>query len=185
MIPVLIAVGAMYLLLRDHEAKPSEPSKPEDSGEDFKPPVPVPDQFDDMAEETIEKVYSGDGFAVFKVGFLQGLLYDDGSDSRRYDYSFVIGNEEGTGFVSANSDRGTRTVQGQERVMVFATKRDAIEYAERPRDNDPNDPTSPQPQPQPEDEDEPEPPRPPTSPLPPLGGGFGGMTNLSSGIGGL
>ena len=179
MIPVLIAVGAVYLLLRDHEAKPSDPSKPEDSGEDFKPPVPVPDQFDDMAEETIEKVYSGDGFAVFKVGFLQGLKYDDGSDTRRYDYSFVIGNEEGTGFTSANSDRGTRTVQGQKRVVVYATKRDAIEYAERPRESDPNDPTSPQPQPEPEDE--PEPPRPPTAPLPP----FGGLTNLSSGIGGL
>lgn len=175
MIPVLIAVGAMYLLLRDSEAG-------SDEVEEFTPPRPEEDQFDDMAEETIEKVYSGDGFAVFKVGFLQGLKYDDGSDTRRYDYSFVVGNEEGTGFTSANSDRGTRTVQGQPRVIVYATKRDAIEAAERPRDNDPDDPTSPQPQPQPEDDDEPAPPSLPNRPDYGLGGG---LTNLSSGIGGL
>jgi hypothetical protein len=174
MIPVLIAVGAMYLLLRDHESKPS---KPEDSGEDFKPPVPVPDQFDDMAEETIEKVYSGDGFAVFKVGFLQGLKYDDGTDDRFYDYSYVIGDEEGSGFMSSNSDRGTRTVQGQPRVMVWATKRDALEYAERPRDDDPLDPV----RPEPDDDPKPLPPN-PYQPDNGLGGGF---TNLSSGLGGL
>ena len=183
MIPLLIAVGAVYLLLRDHEAKPSEPSKPEDSGEDFKPPVPVPDQFDDMAEETIEKVYSGDGFAVFKVGFLQGLKYYDGTDNRRYDYSYVIGNPEGTGFTSANSDRGTRTVQGQKRVIVYATKRDAIEDAERPREPRPSDPTSPQPEAEPEDDDDDGGSRPSLPPRPDYG--FGGLTNLSSGIGGF
>ncbi len=171
MIPVLIAVGAMYLLLRDSEAKPDE---------GFIPPRPEEDQFDDMAEETIESVYSGDGFTVFKVGFLSGLKYDNGTDERRYEYSYVIGNESGSGFVSANSDRGTRTIQGQPRVLVFATKRDAIEYAERPRDNDPSDPTSPQPQPQPED-DEPSPPPVLEPELPSFGGG---MTNLSSGVGG-
>ena len=157
MIPALIAVGVAYLLLRDRDSGTTvdEPSSPDE--DPFIPPQPVPDQFDDMAEETIEKVYSGDGFAVFKIGFLQGLKYDDGTDNRRYDFTYVIGNEEGTSFTSANSDRGTRTVQGQKRVVVYATKRDAIEYAERPRDNDPNDPTSPQPQPEEEDDPTPRP----------------------------
>lgn len=167
MIPALIAVGVVYLLLRDREAEPDE------EVEDFTPR-------DDMPEETIENVYSGDGFSVFKVGILMGSIRFD-NDERRYEYTYVIGDESGSGFVSANSDRGTRTIQGQPRVLVFATKRDAIEYAERPRDNDPNDPTSPQPQPQPED-DEPSPPPPSPPQLPPTLGG--GMTNLSSGVGG-
>ncbi|MCH9839120.1 hypothetical protein K0U83_25895 [bacterium] len=174
MIPALIAVGVAYLLLRDRDSGTTVDEPRPD------PPRPEEDQFDDMAEETIEKVYSGDGFAVFKVGFLYGAKYDDGTDNRRYEYSFVVGNEEGTGFTSTNSDRGTRTIQGQKRVIVYATKRDAIEAAERPRESDPNDPTSPQPQPEPEDE-----PSPPPVLEPELPSFGGGMTNLSSGVGGL
>lgn len=179
MIPLLAVLGVYLWLEMDRASvKPKPKPKPEPRPD---PPRPADDQFEDMDEETIEKVYSGDGFAVFKIGFLMGLIYDDGTDQRRYEYSFVIGNEEGTSFVSANSDRGTRTIQGQKRVMVFPSRQAAIEDAERPRGNDPNDPTSPQPQPQPE-EDEPEPPRPP---MPPLAPGFGGMPSLSPNFGGI
>lgn len=176
MIPALLAVGVVYLLLRDGKGV-EDPQTPEDPEPDVpQPPRPAPDQYDGMARETIEKVWSGDNVAVFKVGFLMGVLYDNGTDERYYDYSFVVGNPEGTGFTSANSDRGTRTVQGQPRVLVYATKRDAIEAAEKPKDDD--GPMKP-----PEDDERPSTPNPL---LPPIGGGLstGGSTNLSSGIGG-
>lgn len=168
MLPALVVGVGLVWFLMDRKDKPD--AKPDD------PPQADEDQFDDMDEETIEEVWSSeDGLVkVFKVGSLMGLRYDNGVDERYYRYVYVIGNADGSSFVRYNTDRGTETIQGVERVAVFATKELAIEEATKGDDEDDGSPMKPE-------DPTPPPPSNPRPSLPPMGGtqqlspSFGGM----------
>ena len=129
---------------------------------------PTPEGFDPSDyPDTMEEVWSNDDglVKVFKIGVHYG------GEGGRYEYYYVVGNADGSSFVS-ESQAGTTALKRKR----FSTKREAIEYIERPQDNDPNDPTSPEAEP--EDDEEPTPPSLPPRPDYGLGGGF---TNLSTG----
>jgi len=157
MIPVLVAVGVVYLLLRDRDSEEtvSEPEEPQDFDASQYP-------------DTMDQVWTNDDglVKVFKIGVHYG------GEGGRYEYYYVVGNADGSSFVS-ESQAGTSALKRKR----FSTKREAIEYIERPRD-DPS-PTGPQAEPE-DDDEEPTAPSLPTRP----DNGFGGMTNLSSGMGG-
>ena len=168
MLPALIVgVGLVWFFM---DRKDKTDAKPDD------PPRPDEDQFDDMDEETIEEVWSNeDGLVkVFKVGSLMGLRYDNGVDERYYRYVYVIGNSDGSSFVRYNTDRGTETIAGVDRVAVFATKELAIAEATKEDDSGGS----------PQKPDDPTPP-PPSNPRPSLPDLGGGMQQLSPTFGGM
>lgn len=169
MLPALIVGVGLVWFFMDRKDKPD--AKPED------PPRPDEDQFDDMDEETIDEVWSNkDGLVkVFKVGSLMGLRYDNGVDERYYRYVYVIGNSDGSSFVRYNTDRGTETIAGVNRVAVFATKELAIAEATKEDDDDGGSPMKP------EDDDS----KPPTSPYNPALPPMGGLQQLSPSFGGM
>jgi hypothetical protein len=176
MFPALVVgVGVAWWLL-SRKDRPDETPQ-DDNGDES--PTPGTDEVEEFPD-TIEEVWSNDDglVKVWKIGVHR---------AGRYDYSFAIGNEFGTSFVRTNSDRGTTTITATDgsrirRVMVFATRRDAIEYVERPREEpDPNDPTSPQREPEEDDDDSNSPPS-----LPPQGGlNLGGGVSLTPSFGGM
>ena len=156
MIPILIAVGAVYLLLRDSEEDNSETET-----------LPDPNDFDPSEyPDTMEEVWRNDDglVKVFKIGVHYG------GEGGRYEYYYVVGNADGSSFVS-ESQAGTTTLKRKR----FSTKREAVEYIDRPQEDDPS-PIGPEAEP--EDDDEPTPPTMPTLPDSGLGGGY---TNLSTG----
>ena len=153
MIPILIAVGAMYLLLRDSEEDNSETET-----------LPDPNDFDPSEyPDTLEEVWSNDDglVKVWKVGIAMGR-------NSVYEYHYTVGNADGSSFVS-ESQAGT----GKPRIKRFSTKQKAIDYILDAGE----EPSPVGPEAEPEDDDEPTPP-PNLEPDYGLGGGF---TNLSTG----
>jgi len=137
---------------------------------DYSPPQAVDDQFEDMPETTIEEVWANDdgSVKVWKIGTLYGLLYDNGTDERYYEYYYAIGNSDGSTFRSESmGSGGTQTTR-------YDTKAAAI--AKASEDNSP-DPGSPETQPEPQPETE------PGLPLQPSTGLGSQYTNFSSGLG--
>lgn len=140
---------------------------------DYSPPQAVPDQFDDMPETTLEECWSNDdgSVKVWKIGTLYGLLYDNGTDERYYEYYYAIGNADGSTFRSESSGSGgTQTTR-------YATKEAAIAKASEGEESEPGspetEPVNPNPEPQPE----------PGLPLQPSTGLGSQYTNFSSGLG--
>tara|TARA_R110000824_G_scaffold158767_2_gene332808 strand:+ start:183 stop:728 length:546 start_codon:yes stop_codon:yes gene_type:complete len=138
---------------------------------DYNPPQAVDDQFADMPETTKEEVWANDdgSVKVWKMGTLYGLLYDNGTDERYYEYYYAIGNSDGSTFRSESmGSGGTQTTR-------YATKELAI--AKINEDEEPGspetEPVNPNPEPQPE----------PGLPLKPSTGLGNSYTNISSGMG--
>lgn len=120
--------------------------------DDADPTQAVPDQFADMAEITWEAVYTVGDDTVWKYGVLMGLLYDDGTDDRYYEYHYLIGNSTHTSFTRESSTFfGHLQIDGYW-AKVYANEAAAI--AEADRLNEPDDGSSPQPQPQPQPDDD-------------------------------
>jgi len=102
---------------------------------DYTPPRPNDDQFADMDEETWDAVYVAGERTVWAHGVLMGLLYDDGTDNRYYEYHYIIGNANHTTFVREADGTYGHIFNGM--AKVYANEAAAI--AEADRLNEPDD----------------------------------------------
>lgn len=175
-LPVAVAAGLVWLLLRERKDKPDvEPTPtPEPGGVPFTPD-PSTTEWTETASwsgEYAEKGYDGTERVVWM--FRKGIRYQDGTTEMDDSQFIVIGNKTHTAFRSANSDRGTIDIKKEytggdkdsKNVLVYASIADAEakvrELSQEP-EYDPTDPTQPQPQPEDDDDDG------------SSGGGFGGL----------
>lgn len=114
---------------------------------EYNPPQAEENQFADMDEITWDAVYVTEGTAdnpdryVWKHGVLMGLLYDNGTDDRHYEYHYIIGNESHTTFVRDSDGTFGHLFNGM--AKVYPDEDSAIIEANRL--NAPDDGVQPQP----------------------------------------
>jgi hypothetical protein len=157
-LPLFGILGLGYILARKNKA--DSPSVPDDGGRDdgldpSYPPQAVPDQFSDMEEITWDNVYQVGNDVVWAHGVLYGLKYDDGTDTRRYEYHYLIGSVDHKTFTSdstASSGLGHIQIDGSW-AKVYADEQAAISEVDRMNVDDGSG-VSPQPQPQPQPDDD-------------------------------
>ena len=187
-IPLFVIAGGLLLKLRERmEDKPSEEEVDIDDDEVLPEERPDEQVWTKTARWSGEYSATGEGGDQVVWFLTMGIRYADGTADFSDTTYIVIGNKNHTGFLRANSDRGTVDIAkeytggttDQDNVVVFASLADAEARADElanPTPKDPNDPTQPQ-KPDPE-EDEPTQPSLPTQP----DYGFGGFTNLGGGF---
>ena len=166
MLQFVVAAGLFLWLMKEgSDQAPDRPPSPEPSPE----PSPTP-ELRPMTSWVIEGTVEGyRENVVWMVDFENVRGTPDGT-------FFVIGNLSHTGFLRANSDRGTIDIPSsatggtidQDNVIVYPSLADAqarLEELANPTPTDPNDPTQPQ-RPDPEEEEDDDSGN---------GGGFGGL----------
>lgn len=171
MIPAfLIGGGIVYLYLTRMDNY--EPTQPTDATEPTTPPPqPVPTNEDSYR---VELVGTGDKNNIYCLESQSGLLYDDGTDTRKWSKVGFIRGDFPTGFTTASASVGgtidfTINEMFYENVLVYKTKEDAIE-ADKEKETTPDSPVKPE-----EPKEEPQPTLPINpNPMPGLGGQWSG-----------
>ena len=180
-VPLFVIAGGLLLKLRERMEKP-------DDSDDTTPTAPPLQEWTETAQWSGEYATTGEGGDQVVWFYRRGIRYNDGTADFGDTTYIIIGNKNHTGFLSANSDRGTidipKELTGGEKdvknAIVFpdlATAEAKADELANPAPVDPNDPTQPQ-KPQEPDEDEPTQPSLPTRP----DYGFGGFTDLGGGF---
>lgn len=148
-IPNLIIWGSTYLYIRKKVGESDEESDEE------QPAQPAENQFDDMEQYTWKSTYfEGDDY-VWKYGVLSGIKWDNGEDTRHYEYYWLVGNSDYTSFVKeSDTSTGHKDINGSW-AKIFDSEQSAKQHVDDKNAPATDGPTAPQGEPQEEEDDDP------------------------------